>query len=642
MAINRYYTRTPAQPEFYHEPLDVLAQVLESKQKKYDTNFALAEELANQKINALPVDRPAANELVRRWQGSIDQAVANVGGDYSRIAKDIYKLKREMFNEMSPGGKGAAIAASYANNAAFLENEKKRLEKGEITTEDFNRAYKFQYDKYTGVGEKNPATQSYNMFNPSSTPKFVNFQDKALDTASKVVAHEFGSKNWQVDQATGEIFTMKGVKRETVSPERLIGAITMELTQDPETNAYRQGMAAFGVDVLPKEAFEGIAKQAVYMYAKDNLFTESDFKFAPEWMVSRREAQDNLAASQSLSTVYNYGDFEFGMDYLDSNISLPPGAAKTRGGEGGTWVGSAVRWLRGQDDLTSIRDVRKAQYDESNPYGMVMSKAVKAAEAKFGSDNWAKMPRTTANNEARKIANDYMRESSNTMSRRLNFGNDTAKALTEQLVGTGVIQQYKFTYREPGKQAATELTYKELEKRVGEDEMLEFWKNGAISQFNVGNNVIPSGLVWTTPGAQAEIVVHETDAYVDKLMRGVEKLMSIRSPEVFDTRSIYGMISADELNMPTTLGDQFYVKKHLAIDPLTKKLAAIERVYNQDDQLVTAPRMDEYGAPVLDEKGNAIKDPISTDFFTKRAIDMAIPQLAVLEGTKNSQIAPRN
>lgn len=642
MAINRYYSRTPAQPEFYHEPLDVLAQVLESKQKKYETNFALAEELANQKINALPVDRAQANALVRGWQSQIDQAVANVGGDYSRIAKDIYKLKRNMFNELSPGGKGHAISTSYSNNAAHLENERKRLEKGEITTEDFNRAYKYQYDNYKGIGEKDPMTEAYSMFSPQSTPKFVNYQDKALEAASKVVAHEFGSKNWQVDEATGLIFTMNGVKRETVTPDRLIQAIGYEMTQDPEVGSYRKGMMNYGVDIFAGDVMSDIAKQAVAMYAKDNIFTESDFKFAPEWMANKKEAEDNLATSQSLSTVYNYGDFEFGLDYWDNNISMPPGAANSRGGEGGTWVGKEARWLRGEEDLQSIRDVRKAQFNEDNPYGNVMSKAVKAAEAKFGKDNWAKMPRSTANAEARKIANEYMKETSNTMSRRLNFGNDTAKALTEQLVGSGVIQQYKFSYREPGKQATTELTWQELEDKLGRKEMENFWKNGMISQFNVGNHVVQSGLVWTAPGSQAEIVVHETDAHVDKLMKGVEKVMSIRSPEVFDTRDMHGLIDAASLNMPPELGQKFYVKKHIEVDPLTKKLFSTEKVYNQDDKLITIPRFDEYGAPVIGSDGRAVQDPISVDFFTKRAIDMAIPQLAVIEGTKNSHIAPRN
>lgn len=676
MAINRYYSRTPAQPEFYHEPLDVLAQVLETKQKKYDQNFAIAEELANQKIDALPVDRARANQIVRGWQSQIDQAVQNAGGDYSRLSKDIYKLKRSMFNEMSPGGAGHAIAYNYGNYQKWLEDEKARVAKGEITVEDFGRANSYFYNGYSGIGQKDPATESYNIFSPNPTPKFVNYQDKAMEAASKVVANEFGSKNWQLDEATGTVFTMNGVKRETITPERIQQAVLAELITDPEIESYRRGMARYGVDVLDATTMDDITSQAVYTYAKDNIWTESDFKFIPEWMAKAKQEEANLANSQSLSASYNVDDFKFGWDSFTGNITMPAGVspeseASTKGviGKFGEAVSGLVpdkilgiptevfsgplasvglglapyfdkgaQWvskMAGEHEAHSIHDVRNVSFDVSNPYGNIMSRAREAVQSKYGKTEFGKLPRNVVNREVLATANNYLVSSNNTANTRLNLGNDTQKALTEQLIKSGAVQNYSMSVRK-GTEITPGLTWDKTTDQFNDKEMAALFKTGSIAQFNIGNDKYKSGLVWTAPGVDGEIVIHDTDAYVSKVMDGIEKLQSARRPEVFDTRTQHGLIDLSSINLPPSLGSGFYVKKNVVIEPVSHQLITEEAIYNEKNQRLTVDEVDEYGAPT----GNKI--PLSVDALIKQATATAIPQLSVLEGTKNSQLSTRN
>ena len=64
-AINRYFNRQAAQPDFYQEPLDMLAVALDAKQKRYDQGLAASEELYNTQLDSLKQDRAAADQIIQ-------------------------------------------------------------------------------------------------------------------------------------------------------------------------------------------------------------------------------------------------------------------------------------------------------------------------------------------------------------------------------------------------------------------------------------------------------------------------------------------------------------------------------------------------------------------------------------------------
>lgn len=65
MAINRFNKITPLQFNLGEMPLQPLMGILGQKQKMFDENQAIADDLSNKYIEALPQDRARADQLVQ-------------------------------------------------------------------------------------------------------------------------------------------------------------------------------------------------------------------------------------------------------------------------------------------------------------------------------------------------------------------------------------------------------------------------------------------------------------------------------------------------------------------------------------------------------------------------------------------------
>lgn len=130
---NRFDQFAPLTFNLPETPLEPLAGALQAKQQMYDTSQNLADDLANQYIDALQQDQGRANALTSGWQQSIDAMVENYNGDYSQMYGELRGLKRDITKAFSPQGEAGAIQANKKAYVTALENERKRLEKGEIT-----------------------------------------------------------------------------------------------------------------------------------------------------------------------------------------------------------------------------------------------------------------------------------------------------------------------------------------------------------------------------------------------------------------------------------------------------------------------------------------------------------------------------
>lgn len=182
--INRYYNRIPYQGELYQPNVELISQVLGQAQKKYDTNFATAQQLKNKYINALPQDRAVADEIQASTEKRIDDIVAKYSGDYSAASKDLYSLIGDLEKDYNPGGKAHAIETNYKGYNEAITREQERLKKGEVISAQVAALQGHIQRTYTGIGDKDKVSGSYNMLTVPDLAKYVD-ESKLIEEAYK-------------------------------------------------------------------------------------------------------------------------------------------------------------------------------------------------------------------------------------------------------------------------------------------------------------------------------------------------------------------------------------------------------------------------------------------------------------------------
>lgn len=258
--------------------MEALGFALEQKQKRYDTAYELADKLADQQIQALQADRARANELTRGWNQRIDDMVTKYDGDYSRMYKELGSLKRDITRTMGPGGEGGAIQTNYANYYNWLKGEQDRLKKGEIIQAQLRHGADYYLRNYQGVGQQDPVTGNFNLFQPESLAKYTNPDDFLHEALKNVAADEGGSL---VARPDGFYIKTSGGKFEKIDQERIQNIAAQTLMNNPEyVNMMHQLGNHMGVD--PAQMIQqDIAERAVRMgniYRKDNRWYESDLR----------------------------------------------------------------------------------------------------------------------------------------------------------------------------------------------------------------------------------------------------------------------------------------------------------------------------------------------------------------------------
>lgn len=278
MAINRFSKTTPVQFVLPKTPLEPLIGALESKQRRYDQGFALADELSNQYIDALEQDRARANAITGGWQERIDNIVEGYEGDYSQVYKDLYGLKRDIKKSFSPQGEAGAIQLSKKNYTDRLKAERDRLAKGDITEKQLEWWQQNTLGGYTGIGEMDPVTGAYNVLDPENIAKYVNPDELLHEALGNIAAQEGGE---EVVSIGGQWMVKNGTKYEVITPERVQSAVMGTLGNNPEYLNYVSQLAGWqGLDVKDT-IMKDITSRAATMtnlYAKGNLWTTMDYK----------------------------------------------------------------------------------------------------------------------------------------------------------------------------------------------------------------------------------------------------------------------------------------------------------------------------------------------------------------------------
>lgn len=182
--INRYYNRIPYQGSLYQPNVELISNVLGQAQKKYDENFATAQQLKNKYINALPQDRAVADSIQAETEKRVDDIVAKYSGDYSAASKDLYSLIGDLEKDYNPGGKAHAIESNYKGYNDAIAREQERLKKGEVIAEQVAALQGHIQRNYTGIGDKDKVTGSYNMLSVPDLAKYVD-ESKLIEEAYK-------------------------------------------------------------------------------------------------------------------------------------------------------------------------------------------------------------------------------------------------------------------------------------------------------------------------------------------------------------------------------------------------------------------------------------------------------------------------
>lgn len=294
-AINRYFRREAAQPEFYQEPLDVLAVALDAKQKRYDEGLALADTLYQTQIKALPQDRARADALISGYQSRIDDIVEQAGGDYSSIQPELYRLKRDIFRDFSPGGEAESIQTMFGRYNAALEAERKRIGK-DITADQLGSLMSWFNKEYQGIGTKDPVTGAYTgMMELPSIAKYVDVNDLVTEYGKEIIANKMKNvdpNNPQLGQwfqQNGKIWTKTSLGIEEVDPERVRSVIMQGLASNDEFINYAQQMSDFG-SPLDEQRLNMAINRGVETFGYRNVEFDQDMKFDPYALFRYRQS----------------------------------------------------------------------------------------------------------------------------------------------------------------------------------------------------------------------------------------------------------------------------------------------------------------------------------------------------------------
>lgn len=314
MAVNRFYQRTPYDIGLYVPPVEVLAETMKMNQEKFDRNYLLIEELKNHFIESLPQDRALANKIQQDWNKQIDDMIAKHSGNYAKAGKDIIGLMSNIKKQYNPGGQAHAITTNLQTYKDWLSRHQERVAKGEVLAGDMNLANEYFMKNYTGVGEIDPVSGTFNRINVEDLATF-----KDPDSVIQKVLPGFKPEKHKVGESyVGNDGMIHYRERETegLNPQRLYQGFAPALTSDAELNAYYGQKAKFlGMD--PNQVAQGLDD-----YAKQRAMSLSYMNTSDIHKMQRDPAYiARLKASLDRDNIdYQYGLQQYGLNVPGSSL----------------------------------------------------------------------------------------------------------------------------------------------------------------------------------------------------------------------------------------------------------------------------------------------------------------------------------
>lgn len=267
MAVN-YYDQF--QPLTYN-PMSLQEMLIgpQMMQQKHDEAQALLDQESLFDVPALTVDKPGVQEWMDKYKGNINELADNLlrsgyNKDLARKARRILQEKQEATSSRGYLGKANAAYQTYLKN---VEDEKKRLEKGEINRDQFQRGLAIALQRYnqSGGASKNAS------FDPWYSTKAIDLQDLVSKYGKEItpqtIAEDLGGT---YDEERG-IITDKFRKTVTITPERIMSTVINRIRSNPEAMAYLKEREALGLSNGVEQELFNLGLQGASTFTRNDI-----------------------------------------------------------------------------------------------------------------------------------------------------------------------------------------------------------------------------------------------------------------------------------------------------------------------------------------------------------------------------------
>lgn len=395
MAVN-YYDQF--QPLTYN-PMTLQEMLIgpQMMQQKHDQYQALLDQEGLFDVPALEVDKPGVQQWMDKYKENIndlsDQLLrSGYNKDLSRRARQILQEKQQAISSRGYLGRASQAYQQYLKN---VEDEKKRLEKGEINRDQYERGLAFALQRYNQSG----GAGSNAIYSPWYSTKAVDLQELVSKYGKEItpqtIAKDLGYK---YDPSTG-IITDSSNKIVTLSPERIKNTIISRIMSNPEAISYLKERQQLGLTNNIMEDLDKLGNEGALTFYRNDVENKTNYDFGlfkklQDGSISssgmNADAQTQILslpwlASDNLADIAKNGLPKRGNTYIPG--SYMPGALSSYGTSFQT------------DDLVEsnkAKEFANQAIDKEYEYLKTLNPNITREDVLKWEDNYAKSNKTTA------------------------------------------------------------------------------------------------------------------------------------------------------------------------------------------------------------------------------------------------------
>lgn len=393
MAVN-YYDQF--QPLTYN-PMTLQEMLIgpQMMQQKHDQYQALLDQEGLFDVPALEVDKPGVQQWMDKYKENIndlsDQLLrSGYNKDLSRRARQILQEKQQAISSRGYLGRASQAYQQYLKN---VEDEKKRLEKGEINRDQYERGLAFALQRYNQSG----GAGSNAIYSPWYSTKAVDLQELVSKYGKEItpqtIAKDLGYK---YDPSTG-IITDSSNKTVTISPERIKNTIISRIMSNPEAMSYLKERQQLGLTNNIMEDLDKLGNEGALTFYRNDVENKTSYDFGlfkkyQEGIFNDAEISKDAIAEiisldnmpiENLAKVAKYG---LGRGNAYRPGSYMPGALSSYGTEFQT---------NNTKESEMIKSHANEQLDKDFSYWQQIDPSVTRNDIIEWEDNWAKNNKAT-------------------------------------------------------------------------------------------------------------------------------------------------------------------------------------------------------------------------------------------------------
>ena len=393
MAVN-YYDQF--QPLTYN-PMTLQEMLIgpQMMQQKHDQYQALLDQEGLFDVPALEVDKPGVQQWMDKYKENIndlsDQLLrSGYNKDLSRRARQILQEKQQAISSRGYLGRASQAYQQYLKN---VEDEKKRLEKGEINRDQYERGLAFALQRYNQSG----GAGSNATYSPWYSTRAVDLQELVSKYGKEItpqtIARDLGYK---YDPSTG-IITDSSNKTVTLSPERIKNTIISRIMSNPEAMSYLKERQQLGLTNNIMEDLDKLGNEGALTFYRNDVENKTSYDFGlfkkyQEGIFNDAEISKDAIAEiisldnmpiENLAKVAKYG---LGRGNAYRPGSYMPGALSSYGTEFQT---------NNTKESEMIKSHANEQLDKDFSYWQQIDPSVTRNDIIEWEDNWAKNNKAT-------------------------------------------------------------------------------------------------------------------------------------------------------------------------------------------------------------------------------------------------------